>query len=100
MSPADDRLFAALNTDALEYAAALSADGNMLAFTRLEGSLPLVRTSIWISRRDRPAEAFGAPVRIEAIEGFVEGPTFSGDGSALYYHRRTGERFSIWRVAR
>lgn len=96
LTPADDRLFAAINSDALEYGAALSADGRLLAFTRVEGQ----QASIWIARRARPADAFGPPMRIGAIEGFAEAPTFAPGGRAFYFHRRVGGRFSIWRVTR
>ena len=94
--PTDDPLFAAINSDALEYAAALSADGRLLAFTRLEGRQP----GIWIARRALPTDPFGPPVRIAAIEGFAEAPTFAPGSRALYFHRLVGGRFSIWRVAR
>ncbi|WP_293906197.1 hypothetical protein [Phenylobacterium sp.] len=96
--PADDRLFAAINTGALEYAPALSADGRLLAFTRLEGHPPLARLGVWIARRETPDAAFGPPVRLDAIAGFVEGPTFSPAGDAIYYHRREAGHFSLWRV--
>ena len=100
LTPADDALFAAINTRALEYAAATSADGLLLAFTRLEGRPPLVRFSTWMARRDAPSRPFGPPVRIDAIKGYAEAPTFSPDDRALYFHRREGDRFTIWRVAR
>jgi hypothetical protein len=100
LSPGDDALFANLNTDALEYAAGLSANGLLIAFTRAEGLPPFVRTSVWIARRGGETEAFGAPVRIEAITGaIVEEPTFAPDSRAIYYHRRTGDRLAIWRVS-
>lgn len=101
LSPADDALFAAINTDALEYAAGLSADGLTLAFTRAEGRPPFIRTRVWIARRDTLDRAFGPPVRIDAIAGDqIEGPTFSPNGDAIYYHRRTNGRHSIWCVSR
>jgi len=96
----DDALFSAVNTRALEYAAALSADGLTLSFTRMEGLAPFSTATIWLARRARTFGPFGAPVRIRAITGFAEGATFTPDGRALYYHRRTGDRFAIWRVAR
>lgn len=97
----DDMLFAAINTPALEYAAALSADGLTLAFTRLEGQFPFVRTSIWLARRDRLGAPFGAPTRVDAIEGeMVEGPSFSPDSGAIYFHRKMNGRYAIWRVTR
>jgi hypothetical protein len=94
--------FARLNSrGALEYAAALSADGLELAFTRAVGPPPFTRTSVWIARRADASEAFGEPLRIAAISGaVVEAPAFSPDGDALYYHVRTGDRFSIWHISR
>jgi hypothetical protein len=38
--------------------------------------------------------------KIEAIDGFAEGPTLSPDGKALYYHKREGKRFVLYRVTR
>lgn len=98
LSPVDDRLFAAVNTSGLEYAPALSGDGLTLAFTRLSGWPPLARIGIWLARRGSTDAPFGRPVRIAAITGFVEGPTFSPDGRSIYFHRRVGDRFSLWRV--
>jgi hypothetical protein len=96
LDPAADPLFAAVNTPALEYAAALSADGRLLAFTRLAGGAP----SLWLARRDRPDAAFGPPVRLDALTGFVEAATFAPGGRAFYYHRLTEHGFTIWRATR
>lgn len=98
LSPADDTLFAAINTPALEYAVAISADERMLAFTRVEGRPPFARIGIWLARRGRSTDPFGEPVRIAAIDGFAEAATFTSDGNTLYYHRLAASRFSIWRV--
>lgn len=101
LSATDDALFRALNTSALEYAAALSADGLTLAFTRLEGHMPFVRTSIWIARRGALNAPFDAPMQLDVIDGdWVEGPTFSPDDRAIYYHRKIGGHYAIWRVSR
>jgi hypothetical protein len=96
LDPAADPLFAAVNTPALEYAASLSADSRLLAFTRIDGGLP----SIWLARRERVDAPFGAPVRLAALTGFVEAATFTPDGRVLYYHRRTAQGFAIWRATR
>lgn len=96
LDPGADRLFAAVNTPAPEYAAALSADRLTLSFTRLEGQT----TSIWLARRISPEAAFDAPVRLSALTGFVEAATFTPNGRALYYHRLTDGRYAIWRAAR
>jgi hypothetical protein len=98
LDPSADRLFAAINTPALEYAAALSSDGLTLSFTRLEGRPPLARTTIWLAHRDTRDTAFSAPIRIEAIDGFVEAATFAPDG-AIYFHKRDGNRFTLQRLA-
>lgn len=100
LTPADDGLFAAVNTRALEYAAAMSSDDLLLAFTRLEGRPPHVRFSTWIAHREQANQPFGSPIRITAIAGDAEAPTFSPDDHALYFHRREGARYTIWRIAR
>lgn len=100
LNPADDALLRAVNTNGLEYAAALSADGRELAFTRLSGLPPFARIGIWIARRADTAAPFGAPARIAAITGFVEAPTFAPGDAAIYFHKREGDRFTLWRAAR
>lgn len=100
LAPQDDALFAAINTPALEYAAALSADGRELAFTRLSGRPPFARLSIWIARRTADDAPFSAPVLIDAINGFVEAPTFTPASDALYFHKRERGRFVIWMTRR
>jgi hypothetical protein len=83
-------------TEALEYAAAISADERELFFTRLYGMSPAIYRSV---RAGRDAE-WGAPARVAAIQGFVEAPTLSADGHRLYYHQRVNGRFVICRVRR
>lgn len=98
LAPEDDPLFAALNSSALEYAAALSPDGLTLAFTRLYGIAPFARTSIWLSHRSAVDEPFASPVRLKAAAGFVEAATFTPDGRALYYHKRQNGKFRLQRI--
>lgn len=97
LDPTADHLFKSINTSALEYAAAISADGLVLSFTRGK-SPPLSPPEIWIARRATPDASFETPKRIGAITGFVEGATFAPDG-ALYFHRRVGDRYALFRVA-
>lgn len=85
-----------VNTGALEYAACISADQLELFFTRISGGEP----AIYVSRRASLAEAWSAPALVQAITGFVEAPTISPDGRALYYHARRGSRFVIEHVSR
>ena len=48
----------------------------------------------------RRVEMTQMPELVAAIRGFVEAPTFSPDERALYYHRKDGDRFVLFRVAR
>ena len=98
LSPANDRLFAALNGDGLTYAAALSADGLAMAYTHPTGWGPFAHPAIWIARRRSPDAPFGQPLRIAAIEGFAEAPTFTPDGRTILYHRREGDHARLWSI--
>ena len=94
-----------INTDELEYAASISNDGLELYFTRADVStagdqVVGVRFRVLVAKRNRIHEPFGLPHMISSIAGFVEAPTLTADGTTLYYHRRDGERFYIYRVVK
>lgn len=92
-------IFRRINTAALEYAAAISADGLELFFTRFDptkASKPFILSA---NRKNR-SKPFGAPQKVAAAVGFVEGPTLSADGGSLYYHKKDGARFAIYRLTR
>jgi hypothetical protein len=88
--------FANVNTDALEYAACLSAGELELFFTRFAGGSPAIYRSV----RGGARESWSRPERIDAIAGFAEAPSLSPDGRSLYYHARRGSHFVIERVRR
>ncbi len=90
------------NTEALEYAVAISADGLEIFFTRLNmGSIfSTPKIGIFTASRGKKSEHFGVPKRIESIKGFVEAPTLSPDERSLYYHKKIGDRFVIYLVVR
>lgn len=89
-----------INTPALEYAPAISADGLELFFTRLSGALFWRRLEILHATRTSTSAPFGPPARIETISGFVEAPTISSDGRTLYFHKKVDGRHRIFRVTR
>ena len=93
-------VMANVNTDKLEYAPAISADGLELFFTRFDPGTAEAR--IYRAVRSSGSGAFGPPQLVRAVEGFVEGPAFSPDEKSLYYHRKnTGtELYEIYRVTR
>ena len=99
-----EEIFEAINTVKLEYAAAISEDELTIFFNRTD--IDALRREdmrgigIFMAMRPTPDAAFESPKRIEAITGFVEGPTVSADDCILYYHRKNGEMFSLYRVTR
>jgi hypothetical protein len=98
--PNSAAIMANVNTANLEYAPAISADNLELFFTRLD--LGTMKARIYRATRANTSAPFGVPQLVSAIDGFVEGPTFSPDEKSLYYHRlNTGTgKFQIYRVTR
>ena len=88
----EDPTMAAVNTDAQEFAPAISRDGRVLYFTRWQigGSPP----AIWRATRASRDDPFDAPERLP-IPGFVEAPSLSEDGRLLYFHRKVGDRYQL-----
>lgn len=93
-------LLAEVNTDALEYAAAISPDGLELLFTRLPEFTATAEPHLYRTTRGAAGAPFGPPRLVSAAQGFVEAATFSPDGNAIYYHRRDGDRFVLYRLTR
>ena len=94
--PASAVLMRNVNTAALEYAPAISADLLELFFTRAAPG----EVAIYRSQRHSRDEPFGVPERVAAITGFAEAPSLSADGRSLYYHRLDGNRYVIYRIFR
>lgn len=98
--PNADQLMRNINSEALEFAPATSADQLTLYFTRLDmkrlrqkkgdAFMNLVST-----RPDRQSP-WGLPKRITAITGHSEAPTVTPDGCALYYHQNVAGLFGIY----
>ena len=94
-----------INTSDLEYAASISSDGLELFFTRLLVSdleSGVFRSRIMYSVRDSLNSPFNPAVMIGSIgpDDFVEGPAITDDGSELYYHKKVGEKFMLFKVKR
>lgn len=98
--PSSAELLRNVNSKALTYAPAISSDMLELFFTRAGDSRGSAQPIIFRAVRRTVDEPFGMPERVTAITGFVEAPSLSGDGNSLYYHKREGARFVIYRVAR
>lgn len=101
LHPTSTTIMANVNTtDKLEYAPAISRNGLELFFTRLDPVTGEAR--IYRTVRPNTSSAFGSPQLVSNITGFVEGPAFSPDEKALYYHRHdpVSGKFEIYRVTR
>jgi hypothetical protein len=86
-----------INTDALEYAACISADELELYFTRL--SLPLNSNSVpgvFVAHRKTKNDAFDAPLKIGSISGFAEAATIAPDQRTIYFHMRENGKFQLY----
>lgn len=94
-----DAILRNVNTDALEYAPCISSDGLTLFFTRAAKGMA-GGVAVYLAQRESVGAAFTKPQRLVAIEGFVEGPALSPDEKSVYYHRKDGNRFNIYRVSR
>lgn len=92
-----------INTEDLEYAASISNDGLKLFFTRLSAAdlaSGNIRSSIMFSTRPFISAPFGLPEIVGPIgtSDFVEGPSISGDGKELFYHKRENKKFGLYKV--
>ena len=86
------------NTEALEYAPAITADGLTLFYTRAAEGVTGLR--ILVATRPDNNAVFNMPKVIPTITGFVEAPTFTLDGSELFFHKKKDGKFHLFRVAR
>jgi len=96
VDPASADILAAVNTGALEYAPAISGDGRELFFTRADEQGPRIMVAV---RKD-VSSPFGTPERLTALAGFVEAPSVAPDGHEIFFHRKEGPRFLIYRSER
>ncbi len=97
--PNSDMLLANINTEDLEYAAAISKNELELCFTRIIGAISVnSEAHIYIATRTATNLPFSVPQEITEITGFVEGPTFSADDNGLYYHKKENEDFVLYYI--
>jgi len=84
-----DNIFQNINTDNLEYAAAITKDQLEICFTRVSAPLaPDVEPRLYIAQRVSPNSAFEQPVLLESLTGFVEGATYDSKDEGIYFHRK------------
>ncbi len=97
IDPDSDRIMKNINTGALQYAPAISADGRELYFTRAS---QLTHLRIMVATRAADHEPFGEPRALTALAGFVEAPTITLDSKEMFFHKKVGDKFVIYRAER
>lgn len=94
-----------INAAALQYAPSVSADGRQLYFTRasqlMAGSdAPGALEGIMLATRNSVNEPFGEPRALTALTGFVEAPTIPLEAHEMFFHKKVGKNFVIYRAER
>ena len=99
-----------INTDKTEYAPSITQNQLEIFFTKADTKSALwillgVKPKIYMAKREKIFEPFGVPEIIEAVakkddDVFVEAPTITADGKTLYFHKKDGEKFAIYKVIR
>jgi hypothetical protein len=100
LDPNSVQIMKNIDTGALQYAPCISADGLELYFTRASQrpSGPSVR--IMVATRPTASQPFGEPEVLQSLLGFVEAPSVSTDGKEMFFHKKVGDRFVIYRAER
>jgi hypothetical protein len=105
IDPASEAIMKNVNTPALQYAPSISADGRELYFTRASQlaagpQAPGATVRIMVATRTSVNEPFGVPQALTALSGFVEAPTISLEGKEMFFHKKVGHKFAIYRAQR
>src|SRR5271165_7104172 len=96
IDPGGERILRNVNTSALQYAPAITADGLELYFTRAsQGGLRIL-----VATRASTTEPFGEAHVLKSITGFVEAPSVSLDRQELFFHKKVGDKFALFRAER
>jgi hypothetical protein len=97
--PKSSAILKHVNTEALEYAADISADGLELFFTRVN-SPPTTPPAIYRAARKTTDDPFRKAKKVAGPFGFVEASTLSHDGKTMYFHTKEKDRHVIYCMKR
>jgi len=92
-------IFQNINTNALEYAAAVTKDELEICFTRV--ATPLNAESspkLYLASRNNRNEPFANVRLIENLSGFVEAATYTPDDRGLYFHQKENNTHNLYFV--
>lgn len=91
-----DALMTNVNREGVVYAPSFSASGKELYFTAIRGS----DTKMYVARRDSLSVPFGRPELIDVKGSTPEGPSLTLDGLHLYFHKKDGDKYALFTLAR
>jgi hypothetical protein len=100
IDPNSSSIMQNINTTALQYAPAISANGLELFFTRASQNTNGASLRIMLATRNSLHEPFSEPRVLKALTGFVEAPSVSLDEKELFYHKKVEQRYVIYRAER
>lgn len=86
-----EEIFKKLNRDPIVYGATISTDEREILYTRLILKSPHPEFETLRATRPEKHVSFGEPEIISAITGFAEAPALAGNGSLIYYHKKSIE---------
>lgn len=81
----------------LEYAPSFSENGMEIFFTRAKKN---IGTFIYVSSRNSLNEPFGKPELLDIKGDLPEAPSITLDGKTLYYHKKDGQYYRIYKMTR
>lgn len=80
----------------LEYAPSFSANGMEIFFTRITEN----GSHIYLASRNSLNEPFGKPEPLDIKGDFPEAPSLTLDEKTLYYHKKDGQYYKIYKMTR
>lgn len=92
-----DEILQNINTEDLEYAAAITKDELEICFTRVPAN-GRSEPKIYIAERESADEPFANVHQIENLSGFVEAATYSQDDQGIYFHKKEEDLHRLYYV--
>jgi len=100
LDPNSAQIMHNVNDGALQYAPCISADGLELYFTRASQRPTGPGVRIMVATRHSASQPFGEPEVLQPLVGFVEAPSISADRKEMFFHKKVGDKFLIYRAER
>lgn len=107
LNPQSQNVLSKLNTNNLEYAPCQTSDQLELYFTRASKKAVLGDSKkfepylrIMAARRTNRSSPYEKPEKIATLTGFIEAPTITDDKREMFFHKKVGDKFRLFRATR